>query len=73
MAVRLLWVGLALLLVGCGASPQQTLVAAATPVGSRASSEIPSATPVPAEIRVYVTGAVARPGVYGLTPDSRVE
>jgi competence protein ComEA len=25
------------------------------------------------EIKVYVTGAVARPGVYGLKPDSRVE
>ncbi|HEY8693023.1 MAG TPA: ComEA family DNA-binding protein [Chloroflexota bacterium] len=44
---------------------------AATPPAPRPASA--SATAASAEIRVYVTGAVARPGVYGLPPDSRIE
>ena len=62
---------LALGLAACGQSPPRTEIVAATPVASRPAS--PSASPTAANIRVYVTGAVARPGVYGLPPDSRVE
>ena len=69
MPLRLL--GLLALLGLCGCGGQQPAVVAATPLASRPAG--PTATPVPAEIRVYVTGAVARPGVYSLGPDSRVE
>jgi competence protein ComEA len=74
MAAWLLWIVLALLLAGCGGAPVQTQVVAATPFASRvaSSSPSPSVTAV-VEIRVYVAGAVARPGVYPLPPDSRVE
>ncbi|HVA25505.1 MAG TPA: SLBB domain-containing protein, partial [Chloroflexota bacterium] len=70
MAARLLGIAFMLALAGCG-SAQQPVLVAATPAALRPAS--PSVTPAPAEIRVYVTGAVARPGVYGLGPDSRVE
>ncbi len=33
----------------------------------------PPPTPTPSPIEVYITGAVARPGVYSLPPDARVE
>src|SRR5690349_6621222 len=69
MAERLL--GLLLLLALCGCGAEQPAVVAATPLASRPAAA--TATPVPAEIRVYVAGAVARPGVYSLGPDSRVE
>jgi len=59
-------------LAGCSQAPQTAQVAVATPLVSRAASASPSATAA-AELRVYVTGAVARPGVYGLTPESRIE
>jgi competence protein ComEA len=70
MTVRLLvCLMLAALLAGCG-SPPATQVTAATPLPERSLA----ANPTPAaEIKVYVTGAVAHPGVYALTPDSRVE
>jgi len=61
---------LALALVACG-GPAASSLAAATPLPSR--SVAPTATPAPPDIRVYVTGAVNKPGVYSLDPDSRVE
>lgn len=73
MRARLLAVGLAMLLTACGSgSASQTQIVAATPPASRAATPSPVATVVQ-QILVYVTGAVARPGVYGLSPDSRVE
>src|SRR5437899_10726059 len=59
-------------LAGCTQAPQGTQVTAATPVAARSVSVSPSPS-VAAEVRVYVTGAVARPGVYSLPPDSRIE
>jgi competence protein ComEA len=67
----LLILGMAAVLSACGGSPAATQIVAATPVPVR--SLAPTATAVPPEIKVYVTGAVAKPGVYGLAPDSRVE
>ncbi len=58
------------LLAGCGPASSTIQVVAASAVPSRVA---PAATAVPAEIRVYVTGAVLHPGVYGLLPESRVE
>ena len=70
MTARLLGLGLLLLLAGCGSM--------STPAGVPQAANVsptrqPSATLVPVQIKVYVTGAVARPGVYALGPDSRVE
>ncbi|MBV9119438.1 MAG: ComEA family DNA-binding protein [Chloroflexi bacterium] len=61
-------VGLAVLaLAGCGqAAPPPSVV-------SIASSAPPAATPTAAELEVYVTGAVARPGVYSLNAGSRIQ
>jgi competence protein ComEA len=74
MAARLLGLFcLILALAGCGSAPREAQVVAATPAPSKISAVAPSASLAVVEIRVYVTGAVARPGVYGLTPDSRVE
>jgi competence protein ComEA len=56
-------------LAGCG-STAQSGVTLATPVASRSVAPAPTAV---VEIKVYVTGEVARPGVYALAADSRVE
>ena len=56
---------LILALSGCGGSAPPAIV----PTVSLA----PAPTAAPSEIRVYVTGAVARPGVYSLSSGSRVE
>ncbi|HEX6513122.1 MAG TPA: ComEA family DNA-binding protein [Chloroflexota bacterium] len=74
MAARLLGLAaMALALAGCVQASQQASLTAATPLSSRAASAIASAAPSTARIRVYVTGAVSRPGVYELAPDSRIE
>src|SRR5690349_14328403 len=72
MTVRLHFVlAITTLLVACGGSPAPTQIVAATPVPARS---VAAASPTaPAEIKVYVTGAVAHPGVFTLTADSRVE
>jgi competence protein ComEA len=73
MTARLLALVLAgWVLAGCSQTPQSTQVVPATPVPVRAASASPSPTAL-SEIKVYVTGAVARPGVYSLAPDSRIE
>jgi|SRR5579884_33761 competence protein ComEA len=73
MTARLLALVLASwVLAGCSQAPQGTQVVPATPVPVRAASVSPSPTAL-SEIKVYVTGAVARPGVYSLAPDSRIE
>jgi competence protein ComEA len=56
-------------LAGCS-STAQSGVTLATPVASRSAAPAPTAV---LEIKVYVTGEVARPGVYALAADSRVE
>ena len=50
-------------------APAPIVISAITPAASKTSA--PTATPAP--IRVYVSGAVARPGVYALPWDSRIE
>jgi competence protein ComEA len=73
MTARLLWLlAVAALLAACGSPSSGTQVTVATPAPVRSAPPAPSPT-VPSEIKVYVTGAVARPGVYALTQDSRVE
>lgn len=72
MTARLLGATLVIgvMLIACGSPPAATQVVIETPAPARSAAA--SATAV-AEIKVYVTGAVARPGVYSLDPDSRVE
>ncbi len=73
MAGRLLRVALlALTLAACSDSAPPAAFNAPPSASLRVSNPPPSPT-VAADVRVYVTGAVARPGVYGLRPDSRVE
>lgn len=51
--------------------PQSALLLpAAAPVDQAAA--LPTATPAPAPIIVYITGAVQQPGVYEVAPDARV-
>lgn len=72
MSARLLSLTLVVssLLIACGGPPALTQVVVETPVPVRSAVASPTAI---SEIRVYVTGAVARPGVYSLAQDSRVE
>ena len=73
---------LSVLVAGCGAAPQAApiQVISITPVASPSSagasgaaSRAAAATPATAVIKVYVVGAVLRPGVYSLPPGSRIE
>ncbi|MGH2366174.1 MAG: SLBB domain-containing protein [Chloroflexota bacterium] len=74
---------LAVLVAGCGhasrAAPIQVIsitpVAGASSAGAStvATSLAPAATAEAQGIKVYVVGAVARPGVYALPPGSRIE
>src|SRR5581483_125541 len=60
-----------LLLAGCGGQ-SAAIVVAPTAVASVAPAAS-SLQRTPVEVVVYVVGAVARPGVYSLPPDSRVQ
>ncbi len=56
-------------------APIQVLIptpAGSEPVAGPQSAALQDAGQAEAEVRVYVTGAVGRPGVYTLNPDDRV-
>jgi competence protein ComEA len=63
------WLAPALLLAACGGSAP-TLV---LPTVVATTSPAPAASVASREVEVYVIGAVARPGVYSLPPDSRIQ
>lgn len=68
--------------MGCGSRDDEILLESqesnsdtdreSTPEESTEVSEVPDITPEPQEIFVDVCGAVNQPGVYAMTPDSRV-
>ncbi|MDE3077352.1 MAG: ComEA family DNA-binding protein [Chloroflexota bacterium] len=72
LAVALILLASSAILSACGSAGSELQVVASTPVATR-GPQVPTPAPTPAAIKVYVTGAVARPGVYALSPDSRIE
>jgi len=64
----------AVLLYGLRRPPPQPIQIVPPPaVTAPAPAAAPAATPTPGQVRVYVSGAVAQPGVYRLAPDSLVQ
>ncbi len=64
----------AVLLYGLRRPPPQPIqIVPPAEVTAPAPAAATSASPTPGQVRVYVSGAVAQPGVYRLAPDSLVQ